>query len=97
MPRMVRSQLISCILSTLTYLDEVRLRNCSFLLCYSTEHLGPVYEQIAKLEEALHNIQFEQHWLEAETDRQALSMSFKNNCISTIFFTLPFDFNNERT
>lgn len=36
------------------------------------EHLGPVYEQIAKLEEALHNIQFEQHWLEAETDRQAI-------------------------
>uniref|UniRef100_A0A7C8ZBI9 GOLD domain-containing protein n=1 Tax=Opuntia streptacantha TaxID=393608 RepID=A0A7C8ZBI9_OPUST len=36
------------------------------------EHLGPVYEQIAKLEEALYNIQFEQHWLQAETDRQAL-------------------------
>ncbi|CAO2812910.1 unnamed protein product [Amaranthus hypochondriacus] len=36
------------------------------------EHLSPVYEQIAKLEEALYNIQFEQHWLEAETDRQAI-------------------------
>ncbi|XP_021848271.1 transmembrane emp24 domain-containing protein p24beta2 [Spinacia oleracea] len=36
------------------------------------EHLSPVYEQISKLEEALYNIQFEQHWLEAETDRQAL-------------------------
>ncbi|KAK9663973.1 hypothetical protein RND81_14G010400 [Saponaria officinalis] len=36
------------------------------------EHLSPLYEQIAKLEEELYNIQFEQHWLEAETDRQAL-------------------------
>lgn len=36
------------------------------------EHLSPVYEQINKLEEALYNIQFEQHWLEAETDRQAI-------------------------
>ncbi|XP_057526925.1 transmembrane emp24 domain-containing protein p24beta2-like [Amaranthus tricolor] len=36
------------------------------------EHLSPVYEQIAKLEEALYNIQFEQHWLQAETDRQAI-------------------------
>ena len=31
-------------------------------------------EQIGKLEEALYNIQFEQHWLEAQTDRQALGM-----------------------
>ncbi|KAH9606653.1 hypothetical protein KSS87_013088 [Heliosperma pusillum] len=36
------------------------------------EHLSPLYEQIAKLEEQLYNIQFEQHWLEAETDRQAI-------------------------
>lgn len=36
------------------------------------EHVSPLYEQIAKLEEALYNIQFEQHWLEAETDRQAI-------------------------
>ncbi|KAM7265765.1 hypothetical protein ACFE04_003448 [Oxalis oulophora] len=27
---------------------------------------------ISKLEEALYNIQFEQHWLEAQTDRQAI-------------------------
>ncbi|GMH12004.1 hypothetical protein Nepgr_013845 [Nepenthes gracilis] len=32
------------------------------------EHLNPLLEQIAKLEEALYNIQFEQHWLEAQTD-----------------------------
>lgn len=38
------------------------------------EHFNPLLEQIAKLEEALYNVQFEQHWLEAQTDRQALSM-----------------------
>ncbi|CAN0927244.1 Transmembrane emp24 domain-containing protein p24beta2 [Linum grandiflorum] len=36
------------------------------------EHFGPLMEQITKLEEALYNIQFEQHWLESQTDRQAL-------------------------
>ncbi|KAL6137064.1 hypothetical protein ACLB2K_062359 [Fragaria x ananassa] len=37
------------------------------------EHFKPLFEQIQKLEEAIFNIQFEQHWLEAETDRQAIS------------------------
>ncbi|KAK9056821.1 hypothetical protein SSX86_024185 [Deinandra increscens subsp. villosa] len=36
------------------------------------EHFKPLLEQIAKLEEALYNIQFEQHWLQAENDRQAI-------------------------
>ncbi|KAM6572171.1 hypothetical protein CsatA_016251 [Cannabis sativa] len=36
------------------------------------EHFSPLLEQIAKLEESLYNIQFEQHWLEAQTDRQAI-------------------------
>ncbi|ONK79352.1 uncharacterized protein A4U43_C01F5490 [Asparagus officinalis] len=36
------------------------------------EHLYPLLEQISRLEEALYSIQFEQHWLEAQTDRQAL-------------------------
>ncbi|XP_076903184.1 transmembrane emp24 domain-containing protein p24beta2-like [Bidens hawaiensis] len=36
------------------------------------EHFNPLFEQISRLEEALYNIQFEQHWLEAETDRQAV-------------------------
>ncbi|KAL5720547.1 hypothetical protein ACHQM5_013212 [Ranunculus cassubicifolius] len=36
------------------------------------EHFNPLLEQIAKLEESLYNIQFEQHWLEAQTDRQAI-------------------------
>ncbi|XVE72572.1 hypothetical protein DITRI_Ditri11bG0049100 [Diplodiscus trichospermus] len=36
------------------------------------EHFAPLMEQITKLEEALYNIQFEQHWIEAQTDRQAI-------------------------
>ncbi|KAG0489869.1 hypothetical protein HPP92_006732 [Vanilla planifolia] len=36
------------------------------------EHISPLLEQINTLEEALYNIQFEQHWLEAQTERQAL-------------------------
>ncbi|CAL5402630.1 unnamed protein product [Camellia sinensis] len=36
------------------------------------EHLNPLLEQISKLEEALYNIQFEQHWIEAQTERQAI-------------------------
>ncbi|KAK1582509.1 hypothetical protein Q3G72_015719 [Acer saccharum] len=36
------------------------------------EHFNPLLEQITKLEEALYNIQFEQHWLEAQTERQAI-------------------------
>ncbi|PIA51241.1 hypothetical protein AQUCO_01100227v1 [Aquilegia coerulea] len=36
------------------------------------EHFTPLLDQIGKLEEALYNIQFEQHWLEAQTDRQAM-------------------------
>ncbi|XP_020578368.1 transmembrane emp24 domain-containing protein p24beta2 [Phalaenopsis equestris] len=37
------------------------------------EHLSPLLEQINKLEDALYNIQFEQHWLEAQTERQAIA------------------------
>ncbi|TKY47044.1 Transmembrane emp24 domain-containing protein p24beta2 [Spatholobus suberectus] len=36
------------------------------------EHLNPLLEQITKLEQALFNIQYEQHWLEAQTERQAI-------------------------
>lgn len=38
------------------------------------EHFSPLLEQIGKLEEALYNIQFEQHWLEAQTERQAIGI-----------------------
>lgn len=34
------------------------------------EHFRPLLEQISKLEDALYNIQFEQHWLQAQSDRQ---------------------------
>ncbi|KAF1891442.1 hypothetical protein Lal_00017078 [Lupinus albus] len=36
------------------------------------DHINPLLEQISKLEEALYNIQFEQHWLGAQTERQAI-------------------------
>ncbi|KAK7333346.1 hypothetical protein VNO80_30114 [Phaseolus coccineus] len=39
------------------------------------EHLTPLLEQIVKLEHALFNIQYEQHWLEAQTERQAIVSS----------------------
>ncbi|KAL2464952.1 Transmembrane emp24 domain-containing protein p24 beta 2 [Abeliophyllum distichum] len=41
------------------------------------EHFRPLLEQISKLEDALYSIQFEQHWLAAQTDRQ----TFVNNGI----------------
>jgi hypothetical protein len=44
------------------------------VLCVSAEHFNPLLEQISKLEEALYNIQFEQHWLEAQTERQAIGI-----------------------
>lgn len=50
------------------------------------EHLNPLLEQIAKLEEALYNIQFEQHWLEAQTDRQAIGV----HKILIVFYTSYF-------
>ncbi|KAG8387174.1 hypothetical protein BUALT_Bualt03G0225900 [Buddleja alternifolia] len=37
------------------------------------EHFNPMLDQITKLEEALYSIQFEQHWLEAQTVSQALA------------------------
>ncbi|XP_027341176.1 transmembrane emp24 domain-containing protein p24beta2-like [Abrus precatorius] len=43
------------------------------------EHLNPVLDQILKLEQALFNIQYEQHWLEAQTERQAIV----NNAMSS--------------
>ncbi|GLJ46333.1 hypothetical protein SUGI_0976480 [Cryptomeria japonica] len=36
------------------------------------DHFNPLMQQIAKLEEALYNVQFEQHWLEAQTERQSI-------------------------
>ncbi|GAA0147449.1 vesicle coat protein [Lithospermum erythrorhizon] len=51
------------------------------------EHFKPLYEHIGKLEEALYNIQFEQHWLEAQTDRQSLvSEGMSKRAIHKAFF-----------
>lgn len=57
-------------------------KQCRFtcVLCLSAEHLNPLLEQISKLEEALYNIQFEQHWLEAQTERQAIGI-YKSNAL----------------
>ncbi|XP_075477073.1 transmembrane emp24 domain-containing protein p24beta2-like [Primulina tabacum] len=36
------------------------------------EHFKPLFEHIGKLEGALYNVQFEQHWLQAQNHRQAI-------------------------
>ncbi|KAL6200638.1 hypothetical protein ACLB2K_030419 [Fragaria x ananassa] len=51
------------------------------------EHFNPLLEQISKLEEALYNIQFEQHWLEAQTERQAIvNEAMSRRAIHKAFF-----------
>ncbi|KAH7404000.1 hypothetical protein KP509_15G004700 [Ceratopteris richardii] len=35
------------------------------------DHVDPLMGQIARLEEAIYSVQFEQHWLYAQTERQA--------------------------
>lgn len=75
----------SAISHTLTNMQKM-VRASNFLLCLfnensfflivsglPAEHFAPLLEQIARLDDALYNIQFEQHWLEAQTDRQAIS------------------------
>jgi hypothetical protein len=66
MPKMVRVFLM-CFLNS----SNKQHATDSFHLT-NAEHFSPLFEQIAKLDEALYNIQFEQHWLEAQTDRQAI-------------------------
>ncbi|KAG0488185.1 hypothetical protein HPP92_006996 [Vanilla planifolia] len=56
---------------------EMRVGSCDLAFLYSAVLLVTStsllsLEQINTLEEALYNIQFEQHWLEAQTERQAL-------------------------
>ncbi|KAJ7537904.1 hypothetical protein O6H91_11G027300 [Diphasiastrum complanatum] len=44
------------------------------------DHFDPLMTQIARLEEALYTVSFEQHWLQAQTERQILlnkSMSWR--------------------
>ncbi|GKB04899.1 hypothetical protein Tco_0833094, partial [Tanacetum coccineum] len=42
-----------------------------------------MFNQIEKLEESLHNIQFRQHWLQAENDCQALETPSVNSQTSS--------------
>ncbi|KAK7302268.1 hypothetical protein RJT34_13153 [Clitoria ternatea] len=59
---------------------DVHSNHFSFFEQHATaEHLNPLYDQIIKLEQALFNIQYEQHWLEAQTERQ----SIVNNAMSS--------------
>lgn len=44
------------------------------IIRFNGEHFSPLLEQISILEEDLYKIIFEQHWLQANTDRQALGM-----------------------
>lgn len=50
------------------------------------EHFRPLLDQIWKLEEALYNIQFEQHWLEAQTERQAIGLFWIFLCSVLILY-----------
>lgn len=52
-----------------------RMTSVTIDIFIHAEHLVPLLEQIIKLEEALFNIQYEQHWLEAQTERQAVGKS----------------------
>lgn len=42
------------------------------MFCFA-DHFNPILDQISKLEDVLAKVQFEQHWLEAEGDRHAIS------------------------
>lgn len=46
------------------------------------EHIEPLMLQIEALEESLYSIQFEQHWLLAQTDRQEIGM--RSTCILSL-------------
>ncbi|CAA2978868.1 transmembrane emp24 domain-containing p24beta2-like [Olea europaea subsp. europaea] len=57
---------------SLSLMKPFRILNIACFVLHLAEHFKPLFEHIGKLEEALYNIQFEQHWLEAQTDRQAI-------------------------
>lgn len=51
------------------------------------DHFDPLMQQISKLEEALYTVQFEQHWLEAQTERQAIvNAAMSRRVIHKAFF-----------
>ncbi|KAI3954451.1 hypothetical protein MKW98_008328 [Papaver atlanticum] len=57
-----------------------------FELHAKDEHFNPLVEQISKLKEALYNIQLEQHWLEATTDRQAVGNNLSCSYVVVLSF-----------
>lgn len=54
------------------------------------EHFNPLLEQIERLEEALYNVQFEQHWLEAQTERQAIGVYLISICFDNLLSFIDF-------
>ncbi|KAF3963850.1 hypothetical protein CMV_011810 [Castanea mollissima] len=56
---------------SLTSLPTMELLTLMYMLITSHTLISK-QKMIAKLEEAPYNIQFEQHWLEAQTDRKAI-------------------------
>ncbi|KAG9146781.1 hypothetical protein Leryth_005099 [Lithospermum erythrorhizon] len=79
-------ELILSLFHLLLYMFLKRKRNGSLGDLYA-EHFKPLYAHIGKLEEALYNIQFEQHWLEAQTDRQSLvNYGMSKRAIHKAFF-----------
>lgn len=71
-------------LTTISMPKTVRSKQSSFLssfahwwfLWISAEHINPILDQIAKLEEALYDIHFQQHWFDAQTERQSIGNNF---------------------
>lgn len=81
-PRRARKRWLACHFASSYFV--IRGLFTRYLTFYydTAEHFKPLFEHIGQLEEALYNIQFEQHWLEAQTDRQAIGISF---CIFLIY------------
>lgn len=78
MQKMVNHSSIFSVLLVLFFQALWIMNLDSLALCINAEHFNPLLEQISKLEEALYNIQFEQHWLEAQTERQAIGISWNS-------------------
>jgi hypothetical protein len=49
--------------------------NCVSWEIGMAEHLYVLFAQIARVEDALFDVQFEQHWLHSQTARQAQGMA----------------------
>lgn len=77
-------EFVLTMLTTISMPKTVRTKQSSFLssfahwwfLWISAEHINPILDQIAKLEEALYDIHFQQHWFDAQTERQSIGNNF---------------------